>query len=114
MKYWFNKLGINPKLPIICDNNRPKKVLALRQIGYEQAVSARKGKIIDGIGLLYDIKVYFTSSSANLIAEYENYSYKIDRYGIVLEEPEDENNHIIDPVRYIAEFLRYLGKIKKA
>lgn len=114
VKYWFNKLGVDPKSYVVCDNNRPKKVLALRQIGYEQAISARKGKIIDGIGLLNDIKVYITDTSLNLRAEYENYSYKEDRYGIVLEDPEDDNNHLMDPTRYIAEFLRYLGKIKKA
>jgi len=43
--------------------------------------------------------------------EHENYSRQVDRYGIVLEEPEDLNNHLIDPIRYVAQYLRKIGVI---
>ncbi len=48
----------------------------------------------------------------NLKNEQENYSRLVDRYGVVLEEPEDLNNHLIDPARYIVAFLRAQGIIK--
>lgn len=112
--WYFRKLQIDQSNVIVCDNNRPLKILALRKAGYEYALAANKGQgsIIDGIGLLNSIKVYYTSTSKNLKYEQEMYSRKVDRYGIVLEEPEDINNHLMDPSRYIAEFLRREGIIK--
>lgn len=104
----FNKLGIDKERPIICDTNRPMKIIALRKAGYEYALEASKGKgsIIDGIDNLNNLKVYYTHTSKNIKYEQENYSRKIDkRTGKTLEEPEDANNHTIDPARYILSFL---------
>lgn len=110
----FNKLGISQDSYIICDDNRPLKIKALRSAGYDYSLAAVKGKgsIIDGIDLLDKLEVYYTDDSVDLEYEQENYSYKVDRYGIQLEEPEDMDNHLIDPIRYVAEFLRSEGIIK--
>lgn len=103
----FNSLQVGVSRPIICDNNRPNKILALRQAGWEYALSAVKGagSILDGIDLLSNLKVYFTSDSINVKHEQENYSRKVDRYGNVLEEAEDFNNHCCDAIRYIVLYL---------
>lgn len=110
----FRKMNINPEKVIVCDSNRPLKILALRRAGFEYAISATKGagSVIDGIDLLNSLKVYYTNTSANLKYEQENYSRKVDRYGIVLEEPEDLDNHLIDPARYGAEYWRKEGLIR--
>ena len=114
VKWMFAKLGIDKKAYVICDNNRPMKIEALWSIGYDYACEAPKppGSIIDGCNLLCEIPVYFTSSSSNLKYEQENYSRQVDRYGIVLEEPEDLNNHLCDPARYVALFLKLMGILK--
>jgi phage terminase large subunit len=113
VRWLFGKLGINKNNVIVCDNNRTAKILALRNGGWEYAIAADKkpGSVIDGIDLLNNIKVYYTSTSKNLKYEQENYSRKVDRYGVVLEEPEDLDNHLMDPARYIAMFLRNQGVI---
>ena len=72
-----------------------------------------KGSVRDGIDLLNNLKVFYTDSSVNLKYEQENYSRKVDRYGIVLEEPEDIDNHLMDPARYIALYLQAEGIIRK-
>lgn len=110
----FDRLGIQKKSPVICDTNRPLKITALFQAGFDSAMAAPKppGSIIDGIDMLSDMKVYFTSSSANLRHEQENYERKIDRYGVVQDEPEDRDNHLMDPARYIVLFLILQGIIK--
>lgn len=115
VRWMFRKLAIPFDRIIACDSNRPLKVLALRQSGWEYAVSAIKppGSIIDGIDSLNNIRVYFTSSSTNLKYEQENYSRKVDRFGVVLEEPEDVDNHLIDPTRYIYQLLQKLGIIPR-
>lgn len=113
VKWRFNQLQIPYDREIICDTNRPLKIRALRKIGYEYAVEATKGSgsIQDGIDLLLNMKVYYTESSTNLGYEQENYSYKTDRYSIVMEEAEDINNHLLDPARYVAERMRQIGLI---
>lgn len=114
--WYFNKLQIPVGREIVCDNNRPQKIIALRRSGWEYAIAAEKGQgsIIDGIDLVNGLKVYYTSNSKNLKYEQENYSRKVDRYGIVEEEPEDANNHLLDPVRYVAQKLFKKGIIRKS
>lgn len=107
----FQKLKVDKNTPIICDTNRPLKTAGLRRLGYNAFPAPKKG-IIDGIDLLSNLKVYFTSCSENIDYEQENYSRKVDRYGIILEEPEDLNNHLIDPARYIVLYLQIKGIIK--
>lgn len=113
--WFFNKLGINKGDHIACDTNRPEKIRALRDAGYDYAFGAYKGagSIVDGVDGLSSIKVYYTSSSTNLKYEQENYSRSTDRYGKVIDgEFEDLNNHLIDPARYIYQFLRREGIIR--
>lgn len=113
VKYVFSKFNIPFDANIDCDYNRTTKILALRDLGWEYAVSALKpaGSIMDGIDLLNDVDVYYTSDSVDLKYEQENYSRKVDRSGSVLDEPEDDNNHLLDPARYIALRLRSNGMI---
>lgn len=115
IKWLFKNLNIPASNDIICDNNRPGKVIALRKAGWERAIAANKGSgsVLDGIDVLLSIKVVFTDCSDNIAYEQENYSRKVDKYGVVLEEPEDIDNHLIDPIRYIALYLQKLGVIKK-
>jgi PBSX family phage terminase large subunit len=113
VKWLFRKIGISTDSDVVCDTNRPLKIAALRRAGWERAVPAYKANISERIGLLNDIPCYYTSTSENLKYEQENYSYKVDRYGVVLEEAEDLNNHLIDPAGYIAEHLLRIGVIKR-
>jgi phage terminase large subunit len=114
IRWHFERLGVPKNAVNVCDDNRPLKVRALREAGWDYAITAVKGQgsVIDGINLLEKLKVYYTSSSKNLAYEQENYERQVDRYGIVLEDPEDRDNHLIDPTRYIATFLQLNGIIK--
>lgn len=116
VKWVFTQLGIDKKSDIICDTNRPLKIQALWDAGFDYATGAPKppGSIIDGINLLCGMRVYYTSSSINLKYEQENYERQVDRYGIVLEEPCDKDNHCTDPARYLALFLSLMGVIKRS
>ncbi len=113
VRWLFKRLNIPFNRTLVCDNNRPAKILGLREAGWEYAMAADGLKAIkDGIDLLNNLKVYYTSDSKNLKHEQENYSRKIDRYGVVLEDPEDANNHLLDPTRYVAQYLRNEGVIR--
>lgn len=115
VSWMFSKLGVPYNAEIICDNNRRLKIMALRNSGWEYAIGIQKtpGSIIDGVGILSNMPVYFTAESKNIKHEQENYSRKVDRYGIVLEEPEDFDNHHMDCARYGGIYLQNEGIIKK-
>ena len=113
--WMFDKLGIDKSYEIIADNNRPLKIAILRRFGYQCfAANKPKNSIIDGIDLLQNLDVYYTVDSEDIEYEQENYSYKVDSHGVVLEEPEDLNNHTMDSIRYGALYLQARGIIKKA
>lgn len=114
VKWLFEKLQIDRGLDVVCDNNRPDKIRALRHAGWERAIAATKGagSIEDGIDGLDKIKVCFTSDSPNIKYEQENYSRVVDRYGVIEDKAEDANNHTIDPSRYLYNHLVKLGLIK--
>lgn len=114
VSWMFNKIGVSKSNIIICDNNRHEKIKALRRAGWDYAIAAGKGpgSKIDGIDVLNNIRVYYTTDSVNLKYEHENYSRKVDKYGSVLEEPQEEDDHTMDVSRYIALFLQSEGIIK--
>lgn len=109
----FRKLEIPYGSIIVCDDNRPEKIIALREAGWEYAIAAFKGpgSIVEGIDLVSKLQVFYTESSENLEKEQEEYERKVDRYGVVLEEPVDKNNHTLDPIRYVCQYLRSEGII---
>lgn len=74
-----------------------------------------KLKIREGTG---QPKLYVSSNCSNLIKEFEAYEYNttLDAYGerIVLETPEDKNNHALDALRYLAlDFTQHQRKRKR-
>lgn len=112
--FLFNKLNISRENTIVCDNNRPVKIVTLRRGGWRAMPAIKpKNSIIDGVDTLKNLRVYYTHTSKNLKYEQENYSRQVDRYGIVLDEPQDVDNHLIDPTRYIAQYLQSIGVIQK-
>jgi PBSX family phage terminase large subunit len=60
-----------------------------------------KGSINSGIGKIMDMEVFVTEGSTNLWEEYAHYVWAMDKNGLPTDEPEDANNHLMDPTRYI-------------
>ena len=114
----FNKLNIDKDCDVVCDNNRPAKIIAVRKAGWDRAIAVKKpagknGWILDGIDLLQNLKVYYTSTSENIKNEQYEYCWRKDRFDVQLEEAEDANNHHIDWIRYVAMYLQKIGVITK-
>jgi phage terminase large subunit len=113
VSWMFTKLNIQKDKIIVCDSNRPTKIIALRRSGWEYAVSVGgKTRLIDRIGTMQGLNVYYTSTSKNIEFEQENYSYQKDRFGVTLENPEDGNDHLINAIEYIAQKLFEMNIIK--
>lgn len=97
----FKSFGIKYDQTISCDNNRPTKILSLRNSGWEYAVAVgAKMDLINRIGLLSGLNIFYTDRSKNIEHEQENYCYDKDTAGVLLEKPVDQDNHLIDAIAY--------------
>ena len=109
----FSKLRIPKDAYIICDSNRPTKILSLRRSGWDYAVSVGgKTDLINRIGVLSGLNIVYTDRSINIENEQENYCYDKDTSGNLTEKPIDQDNHTIDAISYGVQKLFQLGIIK--
>lgn len=60
------------------------------------------GSIEAGIKTLQDYNVFVVETSLNLLNEYRSYKWALDKDKNPTDVPEDANNHLIDPTRYVA------------
>ena len=113
VSWLFKRLNIPYDKYIVCDTNRPLKIAALYNAGWYNVTKAHKpaGSILDGIDILDNLTVHYTSTSLNIKYEQENYRRDKDKYGEIQENPVDADNHLIDPARYVALFLQQMGII---
>lgn len=108
-------LKVNPSnLPVIYDSARKDKGFELKMAGIEaHGATKGEGSIIDGIETIQEYQVFIWHESLNVIYEFGNYKWAVDRItGKSLNEPEHKNNHSIDPLRYVMRFFlrNYRGK----
>lgn len=97
----FKQFGIPYDATIVCDNNRPNKILSLRNAGWEYAIAVGgKTDLINRIGILSGLNIFYTDRSKNIEAEQETYCYDKDKFGVMLEKPIDQDNHLIDATAY--------------
>lgn len=93
---------------VICDSARRDKIWELQMSGIT-AEKCKKypGVKLDNIDNLHEFAIFIHEDSKNAISEFEKYKrLKNETTGEFMEEPEDGNDHIIDPVGYAIEFYR--------
>lgn len=94
------------QLPIIPDSAEPKSNDELKSYGHT-VIPAEKGKdsVNNGIQLVQRQVIYITKRSINLIKEYRNYLWEVDKNGKVLNAPEHTFSHGMDAGRYAMSYL---------
>ncbi len=90
------------RTPIICDSAEPKSIEELHRLGHNVKPS-KKGpdSIRLGVDIMKRHKLFVLKDSLNAQKEFRNYRWEVDRNGTQLNKPIDNNNHIIDAVRYV-------------
>lgn len=101
--------------PIVADSARPETISHMKKNGYPKTMAAVKGSgsINEGIEFLktYDIVVH--PRCKHVIDELTLYSYKVDKdTDAILPILEDDNNHVIDALRYACEGVRRVASNK--
>lgn len=85
----------------IADSAEPKSIDEIRMYGINIiGADKRPGSIKQGIQFIQDKQISVTSNSINLIKEYRNYLWRVDRDGKIINEPEGGLDHALDAVRY--------------
>lgn len=99
---------------IIADSAEPKTIHEIYLAGYN-IHSAQKGadSIRAGIERLKNKDIFITKRSVNLIREFRNYRYEVDKFGKPTNKPIDSFNHGIDAVRYGTEKSKETTPIDK-
>lgn len=92
--------GLEKKL-IIADSSEPKSIKELSMAGLK-ITGAVKGadSVNHGIDLIKQYPVNITKRSVNMIKEFRNYKWRVDKDGRSMNVPIDLFNHTIDPTRY--------------
>lgn len=87
------------------DSAEQRLIAELQAKGIRRLVPSIKGKgsINAGIDFMKQFKIYIHPPCVKTIEEFDTYIYKQDKDGKWLNEPIDDNNHIIDAIRYALE-----------
>lgn len=113
VSWMFSKLQVPYDTEVVCDNNRPIKIRSLRRAGWEYAIAVGgKTDLINRIGILSGLNIFFTDCSKNIETEQETYCYDKDKFGVTLEQPIDQDNHTIDAIAYCVQYMFTEGIIK--
>lgn len=93
------------KASITGDSAEPRLIRELVSKGVRRLHSSVKGKdsVMHGINFLQGYKIFIHPSCIHTIEEFNTYTFKQDKNGKWLNEPVDDNNHIIDALRYSME-----------
>lgn len=108
------------KSVIIADAAEPKSIEEIKRLGISKIRACTKGRdsIIHGIQRLQQYEIVVHPTCEEIIAEFENYSWKKDKQsGEYVNEPIDKFNHYIDALRYSLQVVgnnRQLKSMSKA
>ena len=100
------------KEKITADCAEPKSIDELKGLGIRRIEGAKKGRdsVNNGIQWIQDLEIIIHPRCVNFLLEISLYSWKKDKFGKALNEPEDDNNHLMDAMRYALE--KYIQKNK--
>lgn len=96
------------KEQITGDSAEPKSIDELKGLGLRIS-GAKKGKdsVMNGIQWIQDLKIVVHPRCVNFLTEISSYQWKKDKFNNKLNEPEDDNNHLMDAMRYaLGKFIQ--------
>ncbi len=100
----INQMGYS-KEKITGDSAEPKSNDELKGLGLIRISGAKKGKdsVMNGIQWIQDLEIIIHPRCVNFLMEIGTYQWKKDKFDKKLNEPEDDNNHLMDAMRYALE-----------
>lgn len=98
---------------IRADCAEPKSNEDLRRLGISRIMPSVKGKdsILNGIAQIQEYKIFVHPRCKNTFAELSGYCWKKDNGENGLNEPSDQNNHLMDAMRYAFYDVKYFRPV---
>lgn len=95
----------------VADSAEPKSIAEIESYGVT-IIGAEKGKdsVVNGISVVQSQRISVTKRSLNIIREYRNYQWVVDKDGKVINVPEQGFGHSMDAGRYIMVAVLRTGK----
>lgn len=102
-------LNNRPHAMVIADSAEPKSIDELRLHGINVSPAQKgPGSISRGIGFVQAQRISVTKHSTNIINEYRNYLFMVDKNGKITNDPEGGKDHSMDAIRYaLASIIKY-------
>lgn len=92
---------------IICDSSQPQIIHELKNAGLPVKPCVKgNGSVFDGVQLVNNFEIHCCGVNGNLAREFKTYSYEQDMDGNYLDVIQDKNNHAMDAMRYVVQYLR--------
>ena len=96
---------------ITADSAEPKSIDELKGMGLRvQGAAKGKDSIQNGIQWIQDLEIIIHPRCVNFLTEISNYTWETDRFGVKLNVPIDDFNHLMDAMRYALE--KYINNNK--
>lgn len=94
-------LNNQDKAMVMADSAEPKSIDEIKSYGVNIFPALKgQGSINKGIQYVQDQKCSITKRSINVIKEYRNYLWKVDKDGRIINEPDVGFDHAMDAIRY--------------
>lgn len=102
-------LNNRPHAMVVADSAEPKSIDELRLHGINVSPAQKgPGSISRGIGFVQAQRISVTKHSTNIINEYRNYLFMVDKNGKITNDPEGGKDHSMDAIRYaLASIIKY-------
>jgi len=102
------------KAMVVADSAEPKSIDEIRSFGVNIYPAEKgQGSLNRGIQHVQAQRISMTKRSINLIKEYRNYLWEVNKDGVVLNVPEPGFDHTMDAIRYALESLKPHRKERK-
>ena len=89
---------------ITADSAEPKSIDELKGMGLRVHAAAKgKDSIQNGIQWIQDLEIIIHPRCVNFLTEISNYTWDADKFGVKLNTPIDDFNHLMDAMRYALE-----------
>ena len=86
---------------VMADSAEPKSIDEIKSYGVNIFPALKgQGSVNKGIQYVQDQKCSITKRSVNVIKEYRNYLWKVDKDGRIKNEPDVGFDHSMDAIRY--------------
>lgn len=90
-----------PECIVVADSSEPKSIDEIKLYGVNILPCVKgPGSIATGIAFVQGQRISVTNRSANIIKEYKNYLWMVDKLGKIINDPEGGFDHSMDALRY--------------